>query len=383
MRTLLTRDGGQGKWRRVSSAKYRHEAHLHQLLHASPELFPWGDLGDDVPQPTVAVAEMGLPGAGTTDLVYVDERGMMTVVECKLARNPESKRKVVGQILQYAAALWRLPYDEFERRALLHLQRCHTCQARLAAQTGGTHGTASSPDLAGWAGAGVADFDAAEFRAQAERHLTVGDFRLVIVVDRLTDDLRQTLEYANREGSASSPINLMALELEYFEVSESGASRQEILLPHLVGAPPGKHTPPRSAITEEELFMALREHHGDVAAVTARGLAALATKLGGLEWGISSFRLKTSFGRKRLSLYSVDTQGLLWVGFPNLIKNNVPMAIVNDFAARLRGIESLADAQPERDHYTIRKLTEVFTGEREAEQFEAAVSHLRRQLTSR
>jgi hypothetical protein len=383
MRTLLIRDGGQGKWRRVPSAKYRHEAHLHQLLHASPELFPWDDLGDDVPQPAVAVAEMGLPGAGTTDLVYVDERGTMTVVECKLARNPESKRKVVGQILQYAAALWRLPYDEFERRALLHLQRCHICQARLETQTGSTHSAAPSPDLAGWIGAGTADFDAAEFRAQAERHLAAGDFRLVIVVDRLTDDLRQTLEYANREGSTPSPINLMALELEYFEVAESGAPGQEILLPHLVGAPPGKRTPIRSTITEEELLTALREHHGDVAEITAQKLAALATRLGGLEWGVSSFRLKTSFGRKRLSLYSVDTQGLLWIGFPNLIKNSVPMAIVNDFAARLRGIQSLAEARPERDHYTIRKLAEVFAGEVEAEQFDAAVSHLQRQLTSR
>jgi hypothetical protein len=59
------------------------------------------------------------------------------------------------------------------------------------------------------------------------------------------------------------------------------------------------------------------------------------------------------------------------------------MAIVNDFAARLRGIQSLAEARPERDHYTIRKLAEVFAGEVEAEQFDAAVSHLQRQLTSR
>lgn len=45
--------------------------------------------------------------SGSVDLIYVNESGFITVGECKLWRNPEARRKVVGQILDYAKDISR------------------------------------------------------------------------------------------------------------------------------------------------------------------------------------------------------------------------------------------------------------------------------------
>ena len=39
-----------------------------------------------------------------------------TVVECKLARNQESRRTIMGQVLAYASRLAELTPDDFQRR---------------------------------------------------------------------------------------------------------------------------------------------------------------------------------------------------------------------------------------------------------------------------
>ena len=53
--------------------------------------------------------------ARSVDLVAVGAAGQITVVECKLAANPEIRSSVIGQVFAYAAGLWSLSYDEFDR----------------------------------------------------------------------------------------------------------------------------------------------------------------------------------------------------------------------------------------------------------------------------
>jgi len=55
--------------------------------------------------------EVGLPGSGNTDLVGIDKNGNIFIIETKLATNPEAKRTVIGQILEYAAFLHEREVD--------------------------------------------------------------------------------------------------------------------------------------------------------------------------------------------------------------------------------------------------------------------------------
>src|SRR4051812_19155168 len=65
-------------------------------------------------KPAVFVREAGLPGSGYTDLLGVDGNGNILVVETKLARNDEVRRKVIGQVLEYAAYLWKMSFQDFD-----------------------------------------------------------------------------------------------------------------------------------------------------------------------------------------------------------------------------------------------------------------------------
>lgn len=56
--------------------------------------------------------------SGSINLVYVNESGFITIRECKLWRNPEARRKVVGQILDYAKDLAKWDYSKFEVKCL-------------------------------------------------------------------------------------------------------------------------------------------------------------------------------------------------------------------------------------------------------------------------
>ncbi len=52
----------------------------------------------------VAVAdEVPIRRPGSADLVMVNAKGQIAIVECKRATNPESRRWVIGQVFEYAA----------------------------------------------------------------------------------------------------------------------------------------------------------------------------------------------------------------------------------------------------------------------------------------
>jgi hypothetical protein len=53
--------------------------------------------------------------AGPIDVVYITPQGRLVIIETKLWRNPEARRKVVGQILDYAKELKGWTYSDLQR----------------------------------------------------------------------------------------------------------------------------------------------------------------------------------------------------------------------------------------------------------------------------
>lgn len=80
------------------------EKWLQKQLDENPGLLPIDDISSAW-GPLVSLGrEIPLP-VGYIDNLFVSPAGEVTVVEAKLWRNPEARRKVIGQILDYAAAL--------------------------------------------------------------------------------------------------------------------------------------------------------------------------------------------------------------------------------------------------------------------------------------
>ncbi len=208
---IMIRTNEKEKWKKVPEHGYVKESDLQQILADSPDLIPTGELGGGRKSIKVAVREAGLPGSGFTDIIGIDESGNITVVETKLAKNPEIKREVIGQILEYAAYLWQKPYEEFDEI--------------IQKKTKGSH----LLDLMGKVEKENEEWSAEDFREAVETNLKEGRFALFIVVDEINEELRRTIDYLNSKNFAD--LELYALELKYFE--EKGLA---VVLPQLYGA---------------------------------------------------------------------------------------------------------------------------------------------------
>jgi hypothetical protein len=191
---ILTRKPG-GAWRKPEVSAFDDEAALQTLLAESPGLIP------GVVSECVVATEVSVPGTGPADLVIVEVDGTITIVECKLASNPEVRREVVGQILAYAAGLTGISFHAF----------VDLFNARSAVL--------------------LADLDVAEredFERNVELTLRDGRFRLVVAVDRITDELKQIVTYLNQK--TSSDVEIIALELDYVRDGDI-----EALIPQVYG----------------------------------------------------------------------------------------------------------------------------------------------------
>lgn len=198
-------------WEIAHGKSYRDEAHLQAFLVDNPTLIPFEDISKDILPPRIMIPEFGLPGSGSTDIVGIDESGGITIIECKLATNPEIKRKVVGQVLEYASFLWRKPYHFVDQICLKRLDSplAAMMAARLDQET-------------------RADWDEADFMRSVSQTLAGGSFRILIAVDNVNEELRRTIEYMS-EGPSN--LEMYALEVTYFVGGD-----QEILVPRLHGA---------------------------------------------------------------------------------------------------------------------------------------------------
>ena len=199
---MLIRRGGGG-WKEPATNRYDDEADLQRVLTESPSLLP--GVG-----PAVAVAEFPVDG-GSIDVVVVEPSGDVTLVECKLGRNPEVRRAVIGQTLSYGARTAKLTVDEFAerfgRRAGVSLHdRMRIC---VEAEAG-------------------LEWDPAAFDAALEERLARGPLRLVVAVDTVNEELRDIVEFLNLRTTGG--LELLALELELARDGDV-----EVLTPRVFG----------------------------------------------------------------------------------------------------------------------------------------------------
>lgn len=117
---FLLLDGDDGKSQRaerlaLGDTAGRDEAWLRDALLQHPDLLPVRDIDPSFGPLIPLCRELRTP-AGPIDAVFVNAHGRLTLVECKLWRNPESRRKVVAQVLDYARAISTWSYSDLQRQ---------------------------------------------------------------------------------------------------------------------------------------------------------------------------------------------------------------------------------------------------------------------------
>lgn len=153
------------------------EAWLQALLHCHPAIFPIGqiepDYGDLIPLCQELPLVLGGGRSGALDNLFVTRDGKLVLVEAKLWRNPEARRAVVAQAMEYASAVFRMRYSELESAVL---------KARSAAKMP----EASLFEIVAAASEGV---DEAEFFDALTRNLERGRAIVAVVGDGIREDI--------------------------------------------------------------------------------------------------------------------------------------------------------------------------------------------------
>lgn len=98
------------------------EADIQDLVHKHPGSLPIEEVDPSFKSPIAICRELMTP-AGVIDNLLVTPSGLPILVECKLWRNPESRREVVGQILDYAKGLSRWTSADLQREVIRRLGR--------------------------------------------------------------------------------------------------------------------------------------------------------------------------------------------------------------------------------------------------------------------
>jgi RecB family endonuclease NucS len=97
---------------RVSNIdKKLNEQWVQKLLFENPSLLPAIEI-ESAFSPVISIARELPTKAGSIDLLFISPYGYIILVETKLFRNPEARREVVAQTLDYAKELSQWSYDD-------------------------------------------------------------------------------------------------------------------------------------------------------------------------------------------------------------------------------------------------------------------------------
>ena len=83
------------------------ERRLQELIHDHPTCLPLDQIEPGIGRLVPVCMELPLR-VGSVDNLFVTPEGNLVLVEVKLWENPEARRKVVAQALDFATALFRI-----------------------------------------------------------------------------------------------------------------------------------------------------------------------------------------------------------------------------------------------------------------------------------
>lgn len=194
---------------------YESEDLLQRLLAEYPNLLR---MDNDEGKPTrwlLVKREMGVPddqsmNRWSLDHLFLDLKGIPTLVEVKRATDTRSRREVVAQMLDYAA------------NAIIHwpIERIQTEFEKTAGSLGADPGQVLQNFL-------EESTSPEEFWNAVKTNLLAGKIRMLFVADEIQKELKRIIEFLNEQ---MDPAEVLGIEIRQF----SGGGVKS-LVPELVG----------------------------------------------------------------------------------------------------------------------------------------------------
>lgn len=186
----------------LSETEYKAEARLQSLLGSHPDLLAGDQMNETDPRKWLLVdPEFGIPddedvsSRWALDHLFLDQDGVPTLVEVKRSSDTRIRRRVIGQMMDYAANAVRYGDIHQIRRAFAE---------RVSADFRNEEDILEEV-------LGVTSPEA--FWSDVETNLKRGDIRMVFVADRIPAELRRIVEFLNEQ---MSPSEVLAVEVKQY-----------------------------------------------------------------------------------------------------------------------------------------------------------------------
>jgi hypothetical protein len=211
-------DGSITRPKRISfTQKTFDEGWIQELIRANPELLPVDEI-EPVFSPLVAIGREVSTNAGPIDNLYLSPQGYLTIVETKLWRNPEARREVVGQIIDYAKEISKWSYNELEERV-----RSYNQQYR-----GTNSGIIETLQLEQ---EDIEEDDESFFIDTVSRNIQQGRFLLLIVGDGIRESVEDMIDFLAQTPQLQ--FTLALVELQIYEL-DSNQDQSLLIIPQVV-----------------------------------------------------------------------------------------------------------------------------------------------------
>jgi len=166
------------------------ESWLQGILQQHPDLLPVDEI-ESVFSSLVPIGREITTTAGSIDNLFISKAGYPVIVETKLWKNPEARREVLAQAIDYAGQLAKWSFTQLDEETKKHTQMGVIDLIQ----------TNFDPDP-----------DEMPTEEDISRNLRLGRFLILVVSDRIRGSLIDMLNYVNRYPHLATNVGLVELQ---------------------------------------------------------------------------------------------------------------------------------------------------------------------------
>ena len=194
------------------------ESYLQELLVNFPQLLPVNEIRGDAGNLVCIGREVNVGDSGAIDNLYVSTGGYPVVVETKLWKNPQARREVLSQILDYVKELIDKDYEWFDKQWISFSKSREIRSFDLIDKL-----NEFSDD----------ELDQQTYIDRFNRALDRGDVIALIVGDGIETRLQSLVSHLCRE-SAHLRYSLALIELACYHLDDQSDTSELLVVPRIV-----------------------------------------------------------------------------------------------------------------------------------------------------
>ena len=194
-----------------------NEKWLQDLLRRNPEILPVAEI-EPVFHPLIPIGQEVGTETGAIDNLFISHRGYLVLVETKLWRNPEAKREVVAQAIDYGSSLSKWSYNRLNDVARDYTKEYENTKLDLIEWIERRFGPVE----------GGRDF----FEETVAKNLRLGRFLTLIVGDKIRQSVIEMLNYVNKYPHLA--MDVVLVELRCYQWAQDKNNWPLLVVPSIV-----------------------------------------------------------------------------------------------------------------------------------------------------